>query len=59
MATKSSRPRISINNATEEEKKPLSIYLFEVRSGSEDFVDKILDAKNIILSKGFFDNGIV
>ena len=35
------------------------MYLFEVRSSSDDFVDKILDAKNIKLSKGFFNNSIV
>jgi hypothetical protein len=35
------------------------IYLFEVGSGSGDFMDKILNAKNIKLSKDLFDNGIV
>jgi len=33
--------------------------LFKVRTSSDDFVNKILDAKNIKLSKSFFDNGIV
>jgi len=33
--------------------------LFEVGSSSGNFMDKIFDAKNIELSEGFFNNGIV
>jgi hypothetical protein len=44
---------------TQQMKKSVDVYLFEVRSNSDDFVDKILDTKNIKLSKGFFDNSIV
>ena len=33
--------------------------LFEIRSNSEDFVDKILDAKDIVFSKRFLDHLVV
>ena len=44
---------------TNRRKESVTAHLFEVRASSEDFVNKILDAKNIKLSKGFFDNSIV
>ena len=50
---------LQVSLITQQKKKSVGVYLFEVRSSSDDFMDKILDAKNIKLSKGFFDNSIV
>jgi len=44
---------------TKEKKQRVDVHLFEVRSSGGNFVNKILDAKNIELSQSFFDNGIV